>query len=46
MHSSTLSSVHELVNEGESESNAFFFSTGIITDTRTYIIHQNEASPR
>ena len=27
------------------KSNAFFFSKGIITDTGTRIIHQNEASP-
>ena len=33
------------VYEGESKSNAFFFSTDIITNTRMYIIHQNEAGP-
>ena len=33
---------HTYIYEGESKSNAFFFSTGIITDTGTCIIHQNE----
>ena len=28
--------------EGDSKNNAFFFSTEIITDTGTYIMHQNE----
>ena len=31
--------------KGESKSNAFFSITGIITDTGTCIIHQNEAEP-
>ena len=29
--------------KGDSKSNAILFKTGIITNTRTYIIHQNEA---
>ena len=29
----------------ELKSNAFFFSIGIITDTGTYIMHQNQAIP-
>ena len=28
--------------DGESIGNAFFFSTGIITDTGTCILHQND----
>ena len=31
--------------EGESKSNAFFFSTGIITNTELCIIHQNQTGP-
>ena len=31
--------------EDESKSNAFFFRTGMITNTGTCIIHQNEAGP-
>ena len=34
-----------ILYKGESKSNAFFFSTGIITDTGTCIIHQNKAGP-
>ena len=29
------------IYEGESTNHTFFFGTGIITDTGTYIIHQN-----
>ena len=32
-----------IIYEGELKTNAFFFSTGITTDTRTCVIHQNEA---
>ena len=35
-----------LIYEGESKSNAFSFSTSIITNTRTCMIHQNEAGPQ
>ena len=30
----------------DSKSNAFFFSTGNISDERTFIIYQNKAGPR
>ena len=36
---------HNYIYEGESKSNSFFFTTGIITDTGTCIIHQNETGP-
>ena len=33
--------IYICIYDGESKSNAFFFSTGIITDTGTCVIHQN-----
>ena len=37
--------IYMYMYEGEWKSNTLFFSTGIITDTGTYTIPQNEAGP-
>ena len=37
--------VKVLLYESESKSHAFFFITGVITNTGTCIIHQKEAGP-
>ena len=37
--------IYIYIYESESKSNTFFFSTGIITDTGTYVMHQNKYGP-
>ena len=45
-HPAHTKGVFENIYKGESKSNAFFFSTGIITNTGTCIIHENETDPQ